>query len=525
MGLYLNPGNNVLLADMRQEIYIDKSMVMTELNQVFGSSLSRICVSRPRRFGKTMLANLIAAYYSRGKDMRAVFEKLQIAQTPNWDQHLNKYDVIKIDVQEFWNDARTPDEVIPYLEKTVVGELKDAYPTYISGGETLPQAIKAVYSKTQMPFVVILDEYDVLIRENVSPKVMDQFLKLLSGLFKSGGASEGIALAYITGILPIVRDRVQSKLNNFKERTMLSAGDFAQYIGFTRQEVRTLCERYGMDYKECLRWYDGYHLDGDVSVCNSNSVSEAMRAHRFADYWTLTGAYTAITDYIRYDFNDGLKEDVACLVGGGKVKVDITTFMNTLTDFSNKNDVLTCLIHLGYLTYDSADGTCQIPNGEIMIEWMNALRKREDYLPITQMATNSKRLIEATKSGDEAAVEQALSEAHRYVTSPETYNNEGALQSAVGLAYAFANTQYNIIKECAAGHGYADMAFLPFVKGVPAIIVELKMKKAPDVALRQIEDKHYADAVAAYHGDVVLVGISYDPDSKEHKCKIRKEVR
>lgn len=210
MGLYLNPRNNVLLADMRQEIYIDKSMVMTKLNQVFGSSQSRICVSRPRRFGKTMLANLIAAYYSRNSDMRPVFEKLAIAATPNWDEHLNRYDVIKIDVQEFWSGASKPDDVIPNLEKKVVGELKDAYPDFLTGDEPLPEAIATVYDKTEVPFVVIMDEYDVLIREKVNDKVMGEYLRLLSGLFKSGGASDSIALAYITGIVPIVRDRVQS---------------------------------------------------------------------------------------------------------------------------------------------------------------------------------------------------------------------------------------------------------------------------------------------------------------------------
>lgn len=524
MGLYLNPRNNVLLADMRQEIYIDKSMVMTKLNQVFGSSQSRICVSRPRRFGKTMLANLIAAYYSRNSDMRPVFEKLAIAATPNWDEHLNKYDVIKIDVQEFWSCARRHDDVITNLERKVVAEIKDAYPDFLTGDETLPEAIATVYNKTEVPFVVIMDEYDVLIREKVSDKVMGEYLRLLSGLFKSGGASDSIALAYITGIVPIVRDRVQSKLNNFKERTMLSPGDFAPYIGFTLEEVKALCDRFGMDYDECLRWYDGYHLEGGVSVCNSNSVSQAMTARCFDDYWTLTGSYTAITDYIQFNF-DGLKEDVAQMMGGCPVEVDVTSFMNTLTDFSNRGDVLTCLIHLGYLAYDKEKKTCRIPNGEIMTEWVNALRKREDYAPIIEMIENSKRLIEATQMGDEAAVAEALNEAHRYVTSPKSYNNEASLQSAVGLAYFYATTRYDVIKECTAGDGYADMAFLPRAKGIPAIIIELKMRKGPEAGIRQIKDKHYADAVSAYRGDVVLVGISYDPHTKEHTCKICREFR
>ena len=520
MGIYVNPNSRVLLADMQQDIYVDKSKIITELNKVFGTStMSRICVSRPRRFGKTMVGNLISTYYSKGADSRAIFEKLKIAETENWDERLNKCNVLKIDLNDFWNDAESASDVIPNLTKYVMAEMKEEFPGMITIEETIPKAILAVYKKTGVPFVVIIDEYDVMVRERVPESAFESYLKLMSALFKGAGCMEAIGLAYITGIIPIVKDKVGSKLNNFKEYSMLMPRDFAPYIGFTLSETKELCERFNIDYDECLRWYDGYKITPEVSICNSNSVCEAISTRTFANYWNRTGAYAAISDFVKMDF-DGIKEDIATMIGGGSVPVKVGTFSNTLSDLGDKDRVFTYLCHLGYLVYDDKTKTCSIPNGEIRDEWDNAISDMKDMSPVIEMIRNSERLLKATLAHDEQAVATALDKAHKHVTSALTYNNEGALQSAVGLAYFSATSQYTIHRELAAGDGFADIAFVPYVKGMPGIIMELKMDKSPDAALTQIKSRDYASVFNGYSGPVYLVGVTYGKRTAKHKCKI-----
>ena len=276
-----------------------------------------------------------------------------------------------------------------------------------------------------------------------------------------------------------------------------------------------------MDFDECLRWYDGYHIAPDVSVCNSNSVCRAMTKRKFADYWTQTGAYTAVSDYVTLNF-EGLRDDVTAMMGGQWVEVDTGSFLNTLTDIRNRDDVLTYLIHLGYLAYDDATGTCHIPNGEIRQEWVRALNVAPSYASVMRVVKASRQLLADTLAGDEEAVAAGLDKAHQEAASPLTYNNEGALQAAIGLAYFFAASEYTIIKELPAGKGYADMAFIPFVKGLPAMVVELKMEGGTSAAMEQMVERRYADALSAFEGDVLRVAVSYDRESKRHACKIVK---
>ena len=522
MGVYFNPGERRIQKILNNDIFVDKSLIISELNKKFDSEDGFLCVSRPRRFGKSVVGNLISAFYSRGADSRPIFEKLKIAQTPDWDRRLNKSNVIKIDMLDFWNTASDKHDVLPELTSAVVGEMRDDYPGVVrEEDDTVAKAMKRIYAETGVPFVVIIDEYDVLIREAAAQPVLADYLLFLGSLFKAGAAAEAISLAYLTGIIPIVRDRVQSKLNNFLEYTMIEPQELAPYIGFTPDEVKSLCETYGMDFDECLRWYDGYHIAPDVSVCNSNSVCRAMTKRKFADYWTQTGAYTAVSDYVTLNF-EGLRDDVTAMMGGQWVEVDTGSFLNTLTDIRNRDDVLTYLIHLGYLAYDDATGTCHIPNGEIRQEWVRALNVAPSYASVMRVVKASRQLLADTLAGDEEAVAAGLDKAHQEAASPLTYNNEGALQAAIGLAYFFAASEYTIIKELPAGKGYADMAFIPFVKGRPAMVVELKMDGGTSAAMEQMVERRYADALSAFEGDVLRVAVSYDRESKRHACKIVK---
>ena len=520
MGIYVNPGNRQMQIALNDEIYVDKSMIFTVLNKKFDTNGRFMCVSRPRRFGKTMVGNLISAFYSRGADSRAIFEKLLIAKENGWDERLNKFNVIQIDLGSFFSRYHETGNVIAMLNQIVVKEMRKEFPDVeIREGAPIAEALVDVYGETQVPFVIVIDEYDVMVREQVSQAEFDSYLFLLNTLFKSDDCGKAISLAYITGIMPIVRDRIQSKLNNFTEYTMLTPQELAPYIGFTKNEVKDLCAEYKIDYDECLRWYDGYRITPEVSICNSNSVCKAISTRKFANYWNRTGAYSVISDYVRMDF-DGIKRDLATMVGGGSVPVKVTTFTNVLSDLGDKNKVFTYLTHLGYLAYDEATGTCRIPNGEVREEWESALEDMKDMTPVIKMMRNSDDLLKATLRRDEAAVAKALDKAHKQVTSAKTYNNEVSLQSAVGLAYFSATSRYTIIPEMPGGEGFADMAFVPYVQGAPAIIIELKMDKEPDAAIAQIKARDYASAFASYTGPIYLVGVTYGKRTEKHKCKI-----
>ena len=523
MGIYVNPGNRQMQKALNDEIYVDKSMILKELNKKFDTGSCFMCVSRPRRFGKTMVGNLISAFYSRGADSRAIFEKLKFAGEPGWDERLNKFNVIQIDLGSFFSRYHETGNIIGKLTELVVKDMRKEFPDVeIPDDAPIAEALVDVYCETQIPFVVIIDEYDVMVREQVSQKEFQSYLELLNSLFKGAECCEAISLAYITGIMPIVRDRVQSKLNNFDEFTMLTPQELAPYIGFTTDEVKDLCAKHKIDYDECLRWYDGYRITPEVSICNSNSVCKALKTKVFDDYWSKTGAYDVINNYIRLDF-ENIKEDISTMIGGGRVEVNVTSFSNRLSDLNTKDKVFTYLIHLGYLVFEKgSDGHtyCKIPNGEVRNEWKNAVEDMADLSQVFKMIRNSERLLQATIDRDEQAVADALDKAHEYVTSAQTYNNEGSLQSAVGLAYFSATSRYDINKELAGGRGFADIAFKPYVPGAPGIIIELKMDQPPEVGLAQIKKKGYIRALGSYTGPVYLVAISYGKESKKHKCKI-----
>ena len=295
MGTYVNPDNRLMTMAVNDDIFVDKSMIMTVLNHKFDKSGRFMCVSRPRRFGKTMVGNLVSAFYTKGADSRPIFEKLKIAGEPNWDERLNKCNVIQIDMNAFYGRFKKKGDVIANMTRVIVREMIKEFPdVYIEPDEDLSQAIIDVYGETKTPFVIIIDEYNVMVREKVSTGEFDDYLTLLNNLFKSVDCGRAIGLAYITGIMPIVKDRVESKLNNFIEYTILKPRELAPYIGFTQSEVEDLCKRFGIDYDECLRWYDGYSIAPDISICNSNSVCQAISTREFANYWNRTGAYAAI---------------------------------------------------------------------------------------------------------------------------------------------------------------------------------------------------------------------------------------
>ena len=524
MGIYFNPNNINFKMTVSSKIYVDKTSMLSVLNGYIGESNSFICVSRPRRFGKTIASEMIAAYYSKGCDSRDLFAPYKIAEDPSFYENLNKFNVIQIDVNAEYQFASHGLDMIDRLTFKIKKEIEECYKDIdFEDTVSLAEVILKVYSITGDTFIIILDEYDVLVREKVDRELFDRYLSFLNGLFKSAPMKQAVSLAYLTGILPVVRDRVQSKLNNFREYTILNAAELSEYVGFTDQEVKALCEGYDIDYEECRRWYDGYRLK-DYEIYNPESVVQAIRTGEFDNYWSRTSTYQAIAERIEENF-EGTREDVIRLLAGESIEVNPTSFMNTLTDFKGKDDVYTYLIHIGYLAYDNKKKTCRIPNREIEQEWINTVNVNTDYRVTNKIIKASKELLKSTIEGDEGAVASALDVSHIHVTSNRSYNNEDALQSAIYLAYIYALNEYTIVREMTAGKGFADVAFIPFVSGRPAMIIELKRNGCAESAIEQIKDKRYFDSLYNYEGDLLFVGINYDEKEKTHTCRIEHFVK
>ena len=525
MSLYLNPNAEAFLLNKNKKIYVDKSLLINELNELIGFDDNFVCLSRPRRFGKSMAGNMISAYYSKGCDTREVFSQMKLGQVAEFDKYLNKFNVIKLDLNGWYQRAiqrNRKDLLLADIHEALANEFKEFFSSLsFRDCETLDQYILNVYAETGEKFVIIIDEYDVLVREQVPQSLFDSYLSFLNGLFKDTAIRPAIALAYITGIIPIVRDKVQSKLNEFTEYTMLNSGRLSGHVGFTCEEVEALCDEYGMDKAECARWYDGYRLTETIDIYNPLAVVSAVRNQEFESYWSATGSFEALKDYIMMDFN-GIKQDVIKMISGESVPVNVKKFQNTLQSITNKDNAFTYLIHLGYLSYNRKEQTCRIPNEEVRQEWVNSIDDEENYASIMELIKTSKKLLDATIAGNEEAVAKALDAAHTEVTNPLTYNDEHCFQSAICLAYFYANTRYTLFKELPTGKGYADLVLIPYLPNIPAMVIELKHNKSAGSALQQIKDKNYCQALNNYKGDLLFVGISYDEKTKEHRCKIER---
>ncbi len=406
MGSYLNPGNKGFQESLNSAIYVDKTGFIEKMNAVLDTQQKFICVSRPRRFGKSVAANMLAAYYNRCEDSSGLFENLIVSQTELYNKHLNQYDVIKINMQDFLSAANGMDEMLRLIQKRVMSDLKRAYPEYIDG-DNLAFAMQDIFACTNRPFVILIDEWDCLFREYQQNKdAQKKYLDFLRAWLKD---KDYVALAYMTGILPIKKYGSHSALNMFTEYSMTDPGDLAEYFGFTENEVKVLCAKYEMSFEETRAWYDGYRLvthtkDGDVChfMYNPKSVVEAMLRHKFGTYWNRTETYEALKVYIQMDM-DGLKDAVVRMLAREEIHINTGTFENDMTTFASKDDVLTLLVHLGYLTYDSTEETVAIPNKEVSQEYVNAISTM-DWHEVIRSVQESRRLLTALWEMDSQTV-------------------------------------------------------------------------------------------------------------------------
>ena len=519
MGTYINIGN-AGFQSVRNGEYVDKSGLIAVVNSTLFTERRFSCVTRCRRFGKSMAAKMLAAYYDRTVDSRSLFADLQIASAPSFEQHLNKYPVIYLDLSAFTERFKN-DSIVDKIKEKLREDILETYPDVkVKEDDDLMEVLLRINDATGDTFVFIVDEWDAICREfPPSSPAMDNYVGWMRRMFKDVNAARVFAGVYMTGILPIKKYKTESALNNFIEYSMVEPVDMGQYFGFTKDEVRALAVRHSMDFDELEKWYDGYQIGDEQSMFNPNSVMQAVRTRRCRSFWASTGAFDAVAHYINMNY-EGLKDDIIRMLAGGRCTVDPTGFQNDMSIIRSKDDVLTVLIHLGYLSYNWRKNECYIPNSEVGGEMVNAV-EANDWRPVVDALEASEQLLQSVLDRDAEAVARGVEAAHDEHTSILSYNNENSLACVLSIAFYYARNNYVIHRELPSGKGFADLVLIPR-KNVdsPAIVLELKFNRDADAAIDQIRRRQYPAKLQDYADRLLLVGINYDRETKTHSCRI-----
>ena len=519
MGTYFNPSNTGFRKSAEDELYVDKSGLLNLLNRKISTEKNCISVSHARRFGKSQAARMIDAYYSKGCDSRELFSKFEISKSSDFSKHLNKYNVIHLDMASMADGHRH--DVLSNMKRKLYADITGETGIKTDICQDVSEIVDEIYRKTQTAFVIIIDEWDCIVRNfSDMPELVHDYIQFLHSLFKSEESREFLALGYITGILPIKKIEDESALNNFKEYTMIKSREFTPYFGFTEEETKVLCAKYSMNFDSVKSWYDGYSISG-MEMYNPDSVYQAMTDHSLESYWKDTSAFGTINRFVTMNY-DGLKEDVVRMLAGEKVYVDTETFQNDLSEISSGDDALTALIHLGYLGYNCDDSTAYIPNYDVAKAFHSAMKK-SSWSDVAKLYQACNDIINATIRCDADKVAGYIEIAHETYSSVLKYNDENALSCVITMAYFTAPAYYNIFRELPAGKGFADISFLPRIDSgdKPPMIIELKYDKNADTAIRQIKERRYSGNLRGYR-NVLLVGVNYNPDNKKHECIIEK---
>ena len=524
MGTYINTGNAGFQRARNSE-YVDKSGLIGVINKTLLTEHCFTCVTRCRRFGKSMAAKMLNAYYDQSCDSRALFADLEITKDPSFEKYLNKFPVIYLDISDFVTRFHDED-IVRHIDSELTEDICKAYPNIpVEDGDDLMKYLIRVNESTQQPFVFIIDEWDAICREfKKGTSAIDSYVKWLRRMFKGGLSMQVFAGVYMTGILPIKKYPTESALNNFAEYSMVMPRNMAGYFGFTKHEVEELAKKHHFSFDELENWYDGYQIGSETSIFNPNSVMQAIYSDWCESYWASTGAYDAVAHYINMNY-DGLKDDIIKMLAGGRSKVEPTGFQNDISIIRSRDDVLTLLIHLGYLSYDRTRQECYIPNREVAGEMVNAV-KNNDWRHVVDALEQSERLLQATLEGDEDFVARGVDMAHDEHTSILSYNDENSLACVLSLAYYYAKKDYVMHRELASGKGFADIVLMPRkLVDSPVIVLELKYNQDADAAIAQIKRKQYPAKLAEYSGDILLVGINYDKKQKSHTCHIEHYIK
>ena len=520
MGTYINRGN-CEFSDIVNSEYVDKTSLIPLINMTLNTENRYSCVTRCRRFGKSMAAKMLCAYYDKSCDSRELFRGLKAEQDSTFETYLNKYYVICVDITDFTTKYRGERDIVKRIQNRIIKEVLDVFPQVnIQDDDDLMDILYRISDSTGERFVMIIDEWDAILREMGSDEyIMTSYVDLLRRLFKGLGSNKVFSGAYLTGILPIKRYNTESALNNFNEYSVIDPAFLAPCFGFTKDEVQTLAEQHNVSVEDLKMWYDGYNIGREKSIYNPYSVMKAIQRGECRSYWTTTGAYDSINTYIQMNF-DGLKDDIIKMLAGEHVQVNTSKFQNDMHIVRSKNDALTVMIHLGYLSYNHDGKECYIPNKEVAEEFLNAVEDTS-WTRLVDTISASQNLLAATISGNEQAVAKAIDFAHDENTSILSYNDENSLACVLSIAYIWAKNEYVIHREYATGKGYADLVMIPRRNvSKPALVIELKYNQSIDTAISQIKRKNYPAKLADYAGDILLVGINYDRESKQHTCKI-----
>lgn len=533
MGFYLNSASPASLYKSETEslYFVDKTELLKELFPLIEQGNRHICITRPRRFGKTVMANMIGAFLGKGCSAKAIFDSLKISESEQYSRYLNQYDVIYIDFSKMPRNCHSYEEYIDRIEKYLLRDLQSAYPeAMISPEDAIWDALEIVFNTcSEQKFVFVLDEWDCIFHKDfVTDENKRQYLSFLSNLLKDHAY---VSLSYMTGILPIAKYSSGSELNMFLEYTMASEEKFSDEFGFTETETDDLFSRYLLHTskpvitREGLRfWYDGYHTKGGERMYNPRSVVAALTNNNLSSYWTSSGPYDEIFYYIEQNIDD-VKKDLALMVSGESVPAKIREYAATSMNLSTRDEIFSAMVVYGFLSYDK--GNVYIPNKELMDKFDEMLEKESSLGYVHRLAKESSRMLQATLAGDTKTMADILEFVHNTESPILSYNNEIELSAIVNLVYLSARDKYRIEREEKAGTGFVDFIFYPEIKSDDCMILELKVDHSPEEAIQQIKNKQYALRFKGrigdrkeYTGRILAVGIGYDKKTKKHHCKI-----
>ena len=552
MGSILNPGNDNsfinLLKARDTRVFVDKTDFLEKTNALFNTDGKLLAVTRPRRFGKTVTAHMLSAYYSKGYAGQNIFDKLEIANRASFAEHLNKHDVIYIDMNTidglfdgYSNKKQKVEgvnDLVDYFEYSIIKELKssDIFSKCLEKHQIentgLLETLLAITQDLNTKFIFIMDEWDLVYREYCNDEALQKkFIKLLKNLFKADGGQDCFALAYLTGILPIKKYNSQSALNGFDEYNMLSPGDYAPYFGFTEDEIAKIVESPNckVSHQDLKEWYEGYKIKG-VDIYNPNSVCKAVTRNECISYWSKTSSNEEVVRLINMDF-DGIKKDIMNLIEGARVQFDCGNFQNDMVTIEEKDDVFSLLVCLGYLgCSDLAEGEDEdlkqayVPNKEIKRALMGIIRKQEWYERM-ETIKRSENLLKAILELDGTTAAALIQDVHN---SPAVtlldYNDEESLTYCVmtGLLWSTLG-KYISRREEQAGKGRADLIYEPAIKGTaPLILIEFKYDGSAEEAIEQIKTQEYFKRYTGQYRNIIIVGINYSTKTKDHQCLIEK---
>ena len=533
MGFYLNSAAPYFLykSEVSNPYFVDKSQLLEELFPFVEQGNKHVCITRPRRFGKTVMANMIGAFFEKGIDSHETFDLLKISESDSYQRHINQHDVIYIDFSKMPNECNSYSMYISRIEKKLKKDLTKAFPdSEIDIEDSLWDILDQIFIDYDgQQFIFVMDEWDnIFHRDFVTENDKKRFLLFLSNLLKDHAY---VAMSYMTGILPISKYSSGSELNMFMEFKMTSMEVFGEYFGFTDEEVDDLYKKYlhlckePQVSRESLReWYDGYFTVSGKRLYNPRSVVMALRFNQISNYWTSSGPYDEIFYYIQNDISQ-IKNDLALMVSGEGIKAKVDEFAASAMELKSKDQIYSAMVVYGLLTFNN--GKVFIPNKELMLKYEELLQNEKSLGYVYQLAQISDQMLEATLSGDTQKMADILQYAHNTESPILSYNNEIELSAIVNLVYLSARNKYRIEREDKAGKGYVDFIFYPWNISEPCIILELKVDSSPEEAIQQIRDKDYILRFRGklgenrnYTGKILGVGISYDRETKEHQCKI-----